>query len=156
MTYSGLYKIKINKVDAYAKVVDTNKHLMDTVNPFYQFTNNNTKIVLQNETISNTETDSEILIASCEPNQTFDYVANVSNRLRFSFTAFLSMMIVCGDTAEICDKLNNPTNTSIKKLNTEIESMKNDIESLRKDVDELKKQIGDMSTVLSTVVEVGE
>ena len=34
--------------------------------------------------------------------------------------------------------------------------MKNDIESLRKDVDELKKQIGDMSTVLSTVVEVGE
>lgn len=140
MTYSGLYKIKINKVDAYARVVDTNKHLMDTVNPFYQFTNNNTKIVLQNETISNTETDSEILIASCEPNQTFDYIANVSNRLRFSFTAFLSMMIVCGDTAEICDKLNNPTHFSLQKLQTEVDSLTEASVDLRTDVNGLNEE----------------
>ena len=48
MTYQGRYIITIKNVEAFIEVIDTKSHLQDpSLNPYYTFTDNNRKILLQ-------------------------------------------------------------------------------------------------------------
>jgi hypothetical protein len=108
-------------------IIDTKEHLVDAMNPFYQFVDNNQRIVLQSDTIKNTPADSEIVVAECEINKMFEYQANVTNRLRFTFTAFTSLPIACGDTMGIWNALNEPTDAVITQLRNEVTAMEEEI-----------------------------
>jgi hypothetical protein len=130
ITYQGLYNITIDRIEIRMGVIDTKQHLVDAMNPFYQFTDNNQRITLQSETIKNTPQDSEIVVATCEVNKSFDYQANVTNRLRLTFTAFTSLPIACGDTMGIWNALNEPTDAVITQLRNEVTAMEEEIRLL--------------------------
>lgn len=144
MTYQGLYTFIIDRVEVHMRVIDTKSHLIDALNPFYSFTDNNTKIALQHETIQNTDPDDEILIAACDVNRAFEYCANITNRVRLSFVAFTSIPIAVGDTSGIYESLNEPTEQIINQLRLEVSS-------LYEDVARLEGLINDLTTELATL-----
>ena len=130
ITYQGLYSVTLDRVELIVGVIDTKEHLVDAMNPFYQFTDNNQKITLQSDTIKNTPQDSEIIVAECEVGRSFEYQANVTNRLRLTFTAFTSLPIACGDTMGIWNALNEPTDAVITQLRNEVTAMEEEIRLL--------------------------
>ena len=141
ITYQGLYNITIDRVEIRVGIIDTKQHLVDAMNPFYQFTDNNQKITLQSETIKNTQPDDEIVVAECEVNKSFDYQANVTNRLRLTFTAFTSLPIACGDTMGIWNALNEPTDAVITQLRNEVTAMEEEIRLLHEKDEEQDARI---------------
>ena len=130
MTFQGQYTITITTIELYVDIIDTKEHLVNGLNPFYIFTDNNTKIQLQSQVIENTEADRRLLIATCEVNKSFDYYANVSNRLRMTFVAFTSIPIACGDTSGVWNALNEPTDAVITQLRNEVTAMEEEIRLL--------------------------
>ena len=130
ITYQGLYNITIDRIELIVGVIDTKQHLVDAMNPFYQFTDNNQRITLQSDTIKNTPQDIEITVATCDVNRSFDYQANVTNRLRLTFTAFTSLPIACGDTMGIWNALNEPTDAVITQLRNEVTALEDEVRLL--------------------------
>lgn len=141
ITYQGLYNITIDRIELRVGVIDTKEHLVDAMNPFYQFVDNNQHIRLQSETIMNTPQDSEIVVAECDVNKSFDYQANVTNRLRLTFTAFTSLPIACGDTMGVWNALNEPTDAVITQLRNEVTAMEEEIHLLHLKDDEQDARI---------------
>lgn len=136
MTYQGMYTITIDRVEAYVNVVDTKSHLQDGLNPYYAFYDNNMKILLQHDIINAETADDEIMIASCEVNKSFDYVANVTTRLRMTFTAFMSTIIASGDTTGIWESLNSPTEEIITEMRNELNAVEDEIKSLHEIIEQ--------------------
>lgn len=130
ITYQGLYNITIDRIEIRMGIIDTKEHLVDAMNPFYQFVDNNQHIRLQSDTIKNTPQDSEIVVAECEVKKSFDYQANVTNRLRLTFTAFTSLPIACGDTMGIWNALNEPTDAVITQLRNEVTALEDEVRLL--------------------------
>lgn len=130
ITYQGLYNITIDRVELIVKVIDTKEHLVDAMNPFYIFTNNNSEIQLQSATIESTQEDDTFVIAECDVLKAFDYQANITNRLRISFTAFTSIPIACGDTMGIWNALNEPTDAVISQLRNEVTALEDEVAAL--------------------------
>ena len=120
MTYGGEYTLTLDRVEAYLDYLDTIKYTTMGVNPFYQFTDNNMKIALQHETIEGYESDGSLLISSCNINQSFDYVANVNNRVKLSFTAFMGNLIAAPDTLDVWNALNTPTEEMVATLQSQV------------------------------------
>ena len=130
ITYQGLYNITIDRIEIRMGIIDTKEHLVDAMNPFYQFVDNNQRIRLQSDTIMNTPQDSEIVVAECEVKKSFDYQANVTNRLRMTFTAFTSLPIACGDTMGVWNALNEPTDAVITQLRNEVTALEDEVRLL--------------------------
>jgi hypothetical protein len=131
MTYQGLYTFILDRIEVYAKVINTKDHMIDAMNPFYVFTDNNTKIALQHETIDSMAPDDEIMISACDINRAFEYCANVTNRVRLSFVAFTSIPIACGDTSGVYESLNEPTEQIINQLRLEVSDLYEEVAQLR-------------------------
>ena len=128
MTYQGRYTITINNIEAMIEVIDTKAHLQDpSLNPFYTFEDNNRKIILHNTEISQQEADDVISIGTCAVEQSFEYLANISTRLRLNFIAFTSLPIACGDTSPIWFALNEPTEQSITQLRNEVTALEEEV-----------------------------
>lgn len=144
MTYQGLYTFILDRVEVYAKVINTKDHMIDAMNPFYVFTDNNTKIALQHETIDSMAPDDEIMISACDINRAFEYCANITNRVRLSFVAFTSIPIACGDTSGVYESLNEPTEQIINQLRLEVSD-------LYEDVARLEGLIANLTTVVNTL-----
>ena len=128
MTYQGKYTISINNIEAFIEVINTKEHLQDpSLNPFYTFEDNNRKILLHNTEISGQAADDVICIGECAVNQSFEYLANISTRLRMNFIAFTSLPIACGDTSPIWFALNEPTEQSITQLRNEVSAIEEEL-----------------------------
>ena len=128
MTYQGRYTITINNIEAMVEVIDTKSHLQDpSLNPFYTFEDNNRKILLHNTEISGQEADDVIVIANCDVQKSFEYIANITTRLRMNFIAFTSLPIACGDTSPIWFALNEPTEQSITQLRNEVTAIEEEL-----------------------------
>lgn len=127
MTYGGTYTITITRIEAFLSVIDTKSHLQDALNPYYSFTDNNRKIVLQSDIIERQTPDSTLLIGECDVCQSFEYLANVTTRLRMSFIVFTSIPIACGDTSSMWFALNEPTEQSITQLRQEVTAIEDEI-----------------------------
>jgi hypothetical protein len=97
------------------------------LNPFYTFEDNNRKILLHNTEISGQAADDVICIGECAVNQSFEYLANISTRLRMNFIAFTSLPIACGDTSPIWFALNEPTEQSITQLRNEVSAIEEEL-----------------------------
>lgn len=139
MDFDGFYTLILNTVEAYVNVIDVASHITDELNPYYQFTNNNTKIAVQHETIEGvTESDKQIMIASCEINHSLQFHANVTTRLKLSFTAFMSNLISTMNTFNIWSSLYEPTSEKISDMEIQMAEMKSMIDSLTKRVEYLE------------------
>ena len=148
MTYAGLYTITIDKVEVYVYTLDTLAHSPGGMNPFYQFTDNNMKIMLQHDIIEGTEPDNEILVSETPVNVAIDYRANVTNRIKLSFTAFMSMVIAAPDTEGVWDVLTEPTEEVVAQMRQELSQAEQDIIDLQNrdaeqqaEIDELRNQV---------------
>lgn len=132
MTYQGRYTICITHVEAFVEVINTKEHLQDpSLNPYYTFTDNNTKIQLHNTEITTEEPDSVLLIGDCAVQRSFEYLANITTRLRLSFIAFTSLPIAAGDVSPIWFALNEPTEQTITQLRNEVSAMEDEITLLK-------------------------
>ena len=120
MTYGGEYTLTLDRIEAYVEYLNTIDYVQVGTNPFYQFTDNNMKITLQHDIIKNTQSSGSIKIAECVIAQSFDYVANVTNRLKLSFTAFMSNLIAAPDTLDVWTALNTPTEEIIATLQSQV------------------------------------
>ena len=136
MTYQGLYTLTIDRVEAYVSVINTLAHMADGVNPFYAFIENNQKIRLNYSVIESTPPDQEILIAEADINKSFDYSANITNRLRISFTAYTNMPIVSGNTCSIYESLMEPTGEIIEQLRNELTAVEDEIKVLHEIIEQ--------------------
>jgi peptidoglycan hydrolase CwlO-like protein len=145
ITYQGLYNITIDRVELIVDIIDTKNHLVDAMNPFYTFVNNNAEIVLHNDIIEPTEKDTSLTIAECDVMRSFDYQANITNRLRISFTAFTSLPIACGDTMGIWNALNEPTDAVISQLRNEVTALEDEVTALHQRDEELQSEIDNLN-----------
>ena len=148
----------IDRVEAYADVIDVQSHISQGMNPYYQFIKNNTKIALQHDTITGQEPDESILLAVCEINKSFPFQPNVVTRIKMSFNAFLSSVIMTPNTFDVWNALYEPTDVRLKKLESDILNLQEenkilqdavnkltaDNETMQKDIEELKKTVDDL------------
>lgn len=131
MAYRGCYTITIKNVELYVGVIDTSNHMVDEMNPYYGFTDNNMRIVMQHDAIESTRPDYEMMIASCDVNRSFEYHANVTTRLKISFTAFMSSFIIPGCMEGVYSALTDYSNVTIEKMCKEMELLKEEVYDLR-------------------------
>lgn len=152
LDFQGLYNFVIDKIEASVGIIHTKEHMTDQeINPFYQFTDNTTRIGMQHDAIAAVEADETILIASADINKGFPFQANLTTKMKFSFTAFTSTTIATGNTYDVYRALNNPSDVSIaeliEKVNTltaKVETMGMVIEKLNTDVDELQTTVANI------------
>lgn len=145
MTYAGLYTITLDKIELYVEVLDTKQHLQDIMNPYYQFIDNNLKIQLQHDLINAGPVDGTIKIAETPINVSIDYKANVTNRLKISFTAFMSTLIAAPDTLGVYNALFEPTEEIINQLRTQLSVAEEAIGELQNICTDQQNQINNLS-----------
>lgn len=129
LDYAGLYNLRIDRVEAYATVIDTKLHVTD-MNPYYQWTANNTRIVLQHDTIERTGSDSQVMIGSTDVNYTIAVQLNVTTRLRIAFTVYMSNTIKSNDSYGIYKALYNPTEHIIETLAQRVTVLESEVAAL--------------------------
>ena len=132
MNFQGKYTLHLDKIVAYAFIVDPRKHLEEgDLNPFYQFTSNNTKVAVQHDTIREQEHDYCCVIAESDINHVVPFQANITTRVRMSFTAYMSLMISTPDTFGVWTALYASNDARIKALEYEVEQLTQEISALR-------------------------
>lgn len=144
LTFQGVYNLILDKIEAYVNVIVTKDHATYAMNPYYQFTNNNTNIAVQHDTIDITEPDGAVMIASLDLNQHFAFQANLTTRLKFSFTAFMSNMISSGNTFDIYNSLYYPTQATIQELKQQVETLTSAVSELITKVATLRADVDNM------------
>ena len=125
-----VYTLIIDRVEAFVEVIDVAKYTEEGVNPFYKFTSNNAGIILNNAEIKSCVADAEICIAYCDVNKSFCFNSNINTRLRMSFTAYMSTLIVTADTSEIWACLDSPTEEIIDELSTRVDYLEESVKTL--------------------------
>ena len=120
LTFQGVYNLYLDKIEAYVNVIKTKDHVTVETNPYYMFTNNNTNIAVQHDTIDSTEPDGAVMIASTEINWHIPFQANLTTKLKLSFTAFMSNMISSGNVFDIYNSLFTPTQEVINTLKQQV------------------------------------
>lgn len=149
MDYSGIYRLHLNKLEVYGTCINTYDHIVDA-NPYYAFTDNNEKIVLQHDTIGNTLADQSILIASTPIEQSIPFQANLTTRLKLNFTAFMSDLIAVPNTAPVYNAMYEPTENVIAELKSTVNAMQETITTIQADILQMKDTINELRTVVNT------
>lgn len=150
MDYTGMYRLILEKLDAFGDVVDTKQHTSEQMNPYYQFADNNNQIILQHEAIQNTIPDTSVLLASIKLSEVIPFQANVTTRLRVSFVAFLDELIAVPHTYGIWNAMFAPTDEKIDKALKEIATLRESVGMLTNMVTEMRHSLRDMSHTVET------
>ena len=150
MNYSGIYRLQIEKIEAYVNVIHTRDHMTnDGLNPFYAFANNNENIVLQHDIIDHTPIDEQILIASHDVQQVFPFQANITTRLRISFTAFMSQLIAIPQTSMVWNAIFEPTDAKLQRIENDIVTMKESLRLIHDTLGMLTNAVNELRTTVS-------
>lgn len=144
LDFQGVYNLIIDKMEAYVDTIDTKEHTDDELNPYYTWTNNNTKIMVQHDTINGTLPDASVLVASTDINFGMPVQLNVTTRLKLSFSAFMSNTIATGDAFGVYKSLFEPTQEIVDKLVKQVEDLKAAVELLQTQVATMRADINNM------------
>lgn len=145
LDYQGVYNLVIDKMEAYVDTIDTKEHISDELNPYYTWANNNTKINVQHDTISEvTPPDATILIASTDINYGMAVQLNLTTRLKISFSAFMSNTIAVGDTFGVYKSLYEPTQEIVDKLVKQVEDLQATVSELTIQIATLRADVNNM------------
>lgn len=123
LTYQGVYNFVIDRVEAHVAWIDTSALNTQPMNPYYEFTDNNTKIMMQHDTIDGVVPVGELLIASCECNQAFPFQGNLTTRVKFSFSAFMGNVIAVSDTYPVWHAMFYPTHKMVEELTRDVQTL---------------------------------
>lgn len=123
LTYQGVYNFVIDRVEARVAWIDTSALITDPMNPYYEFKDNNTKIVTHHDTIDGVVPVGELVIAACECNQAFPFQANLTTRVKFSFSAFMANVIAVRDTYPVWHAMFYPTHKMVEQLTSDVNNL---------------------------------
>lgn len=131
LQYQGLYTLRFTKFEVIASTITTATHITPPLNPYYQFTDNNTKIAVQHEEIEEvTEADDTAVIAEVTLDQSFPFQGNVTTRVRVSFTAFMSGVVSTRNTFEVWQAMFEPTSQRLDDIETDIAALDTRVDAL--------------------------
>jgi hypothetical protein len=147
--YGGLYRLAINKMELWVDVIDTAQHVEQGYNPYYQFTDNNQRITMQHDTIEACVADDTMKLATIDINYSIPFQANITTRLRVSFTAFMSDMIVVNQTYGIWNALYEATEEKMKHLEDEIATLKETDALMQAQIDALQTSLNALMEIVS-------
>lgn len=145
--YGGLYRLAINKIELWVDVIDTAQHVEQGYNPYYQFTDNNQRIVMQHDTIEACVPDDTMKLATIDINYSIPFQANITTRLRVSFTAFMSDMIVVNQTYGIWNALYEPSEEKIKNLEDKIATLEETVGIMQASITNLEALIAEQAAI---------
>lgn len=149
MSYTGLYTFTFDRIEAYMPYVDTQQYVEFGGNPLYQFTDNNRSITIQHDILESKPNDSLILVAEAPINIAVDYKANITNRLRLSFTAFLSNVIAAPDTYGVWENLMEPTDAIINDLRQRVSTLETYVNDLQDAISVINNTIAGLTDRVS-------
>jgi len=147
--YGGLYRLVINRIELWVDTIDTPSHCPDGYNPYYQWTNNNQTIVLQHDTIEACPNDDTLLLATCDVNVTFPFQANITTRLRLSFTAFTSNLICVNQTYGIWNAIYEPSESRIKTLEDKVTTLEETVGLLQQQLELMNAKFDAINATLN-------
>ena len=150
MEYTGMYTLILQKIEIYGDVLDTRSHMVGTANPYYQFVDNNNRIIVQHDAIQSERPDSNILIAYAKLNEQLPFQANITTRLRVSFTSFMSELICVPQTYNIWNQLFEPSDEKMDRILNELTTLKESINMINTTLDRMQTHYEDLSNQVST------
>ncbi|MBO4734830.1 MAG: hypothetical protein J5614_00400 [Paludibacteraceae bacterium] len=136
MDYAGLYVLRLDRIEVYGRKIITKNHITEGLNPFYAFTENDTKISQQVDTINATQEDEVVLIATSNLNWSTTFQANITTRLKISFNVYTSNMIHAGNVYDVWSALYEPMEDVIETMRNAITSMSETITALTERINE--------------------
>ncbi len=136
MDYAGLYVLRLDRIEVYGRKIITKNHITEGLNPFYAFTQNDTKISQQVDTINATQEDEVVLIATSNLNWSTTFQANITTRLKISFNVYTSNMIIAGNVYDVWSALYEPMEDIIETMRNAINSMSETITALTERINE--------------------
>lgn len=150
MDYTGMYKLILHKIEVYVDTLDIKSKMDGNVNPYYQFADNNNRIILQHDSIQSEIPDGSLLIASSQINEMIPFQANVTTRLRISFISYLSELICVPQTYGIWSQLFEPSDEKLDRLMDEMVTMKESINMINHTLDRLQNGLTDLTFRVET------
>ena len=130
-------------IESLSNVMVTN--IEEGLNPFYAFTDNNTKINQSVDTIASTQADETILVAASDINWSTQFQANLTTRLKISFKVFTSNMIIAANVYDVWTALFEPVEDVIETLKNSIQSMSETIEILNQKIETQNETIAQLA-----------
>jgi len=147
MDYSGIYRLHLDKLEVYGSVINTYDHMTtEGLNPYYAFADNNDKITLQHDVIGSTLADASILLASTPIDQSIPFQANLTTRLKMSFTAFTSNLIGVSRTINVYNAMYEPTEIKLATLSADVKAMKEAIATMNAALLQMKDAVNELRT----------
>lgn len=125
LTFQGMYTLRLDTISMYVDTIPNEEEL----NPYYAFNEEKTKIVVEHETVDIAES-TETLYTTTEIGWTTQFQANMSTRIRFSFTAFVGDMPWVYNTYPIYQCLNRPIDAIVDELLATVETLTQEVDEL--------------------------
>ena len=126
LTFQGVYTLRLDTISMYVDTVPNDEEL----NPYYAFNEERTKINIEHETVEAAEA-TETIYCTAEIGWTTQFQANMSTRIRFSFTAFVGDMPWVYNTYPIYQCLNRPIDAIVDELLATVETLTQEVDELR-------------------------
>lgn len=130
MEYGGVYLLELTKFEVSMPSFNTKDHLDAGLNPYYAFNDDYSSITIDHDAVSGVIDDITMLpIVETEftEGNLFEFQANVSTRLKFTFEAYLSDMIWETNTYDTYQALYNPYQQRIDILEQKVEVLENTV-----------------------------
>lgn len=141
ITYQGIYTFVIDKVDVIVDCVDIKSVLTtEGLNPYYSFTNNNSKISVFHDELNLVNPTSTAVITSVEINEAFPFQATTSTKVKISFVAYTSNMIIVPNTLGVWNALYMPDEQVIDDLKDKVTALETALTELTDRVATLEQQ----------------
>lgn len=139
INFMGPYTFRCKCLQAFGHVINTEDHVQQHLNRFYQWVNNNTAIAIQHREIDHQTHDAQILLAELPLDQSFSFAGNLTTRMRMSFTAFWSTMIAAHpNTFEIWKALFDSCGVGMAHMREDITNLRTDVDDTMERVDNLE------------------
>lgn len=148
LTFQGMYTLRLDTISMYVDTIPNDEEL----NSYYAFNEERTKINIEHETVEAAEA-TETLYCTAEIGWTTQFQANMSTRIRFSFTAFVGDMPWVYNTYPIYQCLNRPIDAIVDELLATVETLTQEVDELRAKNFELEERVAVLENKAYDVVE---
>ena len=155
---AGDYTLTISRVEIFMSGINTIDHMTDpALNPFYAWTNDYQKIILNKEEIDQTEPDFiSLMIGSMPINKSFMFQGAVTTKLKICFTAYLSDFIYARNMFNVWSALNEPTAQILAQIRTELATLTDQYNELKTTTDAQAVTITNMQAKIAELEEAIE
>lgn len=146
---SERYVLVLDSIEVYTSGFNTLEYLDDpALNPFYAFSENYTRIDISHEAVSKIDPDyPKLIITEIPLRKTYAFDAAVTTRLKLAFTAYLSDLILSGNTFDVWSALTQPTDAIIAQMKTDLDTMNERLQTLNVTVENQNVTIANLVEV---------